>query len=62
VTWDYIEEKVVDHVHGEWHAKLSPEGRPLSFEEDSDAGLAGPWKCPYHNSRVCFEMIERLEK
>ena len=59
-AWDYIEERVVDRAHGEWYAKLSPEGRPYTAEEDSDACLVGPWKCPYHNSRVCFEMIERL--
>jgi mannobiose 2-epimerase len=54
-AWEYIEQKVVDRVHGEWRAKLSPDGRPLPFEEDHDACLAGPWKCPYHNSRVCYE-------
>jgi len=59
-AWQYIEQKVVDRVHGEWHAKLSPGGRPLTFEEAGDACLAGPWKCPYHNSRVCYEMMERL--
>jgi len=61
-AWDYIEAKVVDRVHGEWHAKLSPEGVPLTAQEDSDACLVGPWKCPYHNARLCYEMIERLEK
>jgi mannobiose 2-epimerase len=61
-AWDYIEAKVVDKVHGEWHAKLTPEGVPLTATEDSDACLVGPWKCPYHNARVCYEMIERLEK
>jgi mannobiose 2-epimerase len=61
-AWDYIEAKVVDRVHGEWHAKLTPGGVPLTAKEDSDATLIGPWKCPYHNSRVCLEMIERLEK
>lgn len=59
-AWDYIEEKIVNREHGEWYAKLTPEGRPYSAEEDSDACLVGPWKCPYHNSRVCYEMIERL--
>jgi mannobiose 2-epimerase len=61
-SWDYIEAKVVDRVHSEWHAKLTPGGVPLTVKEDPDACLIGPWKCPYHNSRVCYEMIERLEK
>jgi mannobiose 2-epimerase len=62
-AWEYIEEKVVDKVHGEWHAKLSPQGVPFTEKEDpNDACLVGPWKCPYHNSRVCLEMMERLEK
>ncbi len=61
-AWDYIEAKVVDRVHGEWHAKLSPEGVPLTAEQDPDAYLVGPWKCPYHNARLCYEMLGRLEK
>ena len=61
-VWEYIEEKIVDKVHGEWHAKLSPQGVPYLEKEDPDACLAGPWKCPYHNSRVCYEMMERLKK
>jgi mannobiose 2-epimerase len=46
----------------EWHAKLSPEGVPLTAEEDPDAYLVGPWRCPTHNACICYEMIERLEK
>jgi mannobiose 2-epimerase len=59
-AWVYIEEHIVNRVQGEWYAKLTPRGRPFTAEEDPDACLVGPWKCPYHNSRVCFEMIERL--
>lgn len=59
-VWNFIDGKVADRVHGEWHAKLSPDGRPYGPDEDADACLAGPWKCPYHNARACFEMIERL--
>jgi len=61
-VWEYIEERIVDKVHGEWHAKLRPGGTPYKAKEDGDACLVGPWKCPYHNSRVCYEMIERLTK
>lgn len=59
-AWEYIEEKIVDQVHGEWHAKLKPDGTPWKAEEDRDACLVGAWKCPYHNGRVCLEMMGRL--
>ncbi len=61
-AWDYIETNFVDRVHGEWHAKLSPQGVPLTAEEDGDAYLVGPWKCPYHNARACYEMMARLKE
>lgn len=61
-AWEFIEAQVVDRAHGEWHAKLKPGGPPFKESEDSDACLVGPWKCPYHNSRVCYEMLDRLEK
>jgi cellobiose epimerase len=61
-VWEYIEEKIIDRVHGEWHAKLRPNGTPYTEQEDGDACLVGPWKCPYHNSRVCLEMMERLNE
>jgi len=61
-VWEYIERAVVDQVHGEWPRQAAA-GRPaLHGGRGSDACLVGPWKCPYHNSRVCFEMMERLEQ
>jgi mannobiose 2-epimerase len=59
-AWEYIENSVVDKVHGEWHAKLKPDGAPWKAAEDPDACLVGAWKCPYHNGRVCLEMLARL--
>ncbi len=60
-VWAFIRDHVADHAHGEWHAKLTPDGRPYMADEDADACLAGPWKCPYHNARACFEMLGRLK-
>jgi mannobiose 2-epimerase len=60
-AWSYIEARIIDKKHGEWLAKLHPDGTPWDEHEDADACLVGPWKCPYHNSRMCFEMMERLE-
>jgi len=59
-AWDYIERHVVDRRHGEWHALVSREGVPLTEADDPEALLVGPWKCPYHDARVCFEMLRRL--
>jgi mannobiose 2-epimerase len=60
-AWSYIESRIIDKQHGEWLAKLRPDGTPWEESEDADACLVGPWKCPYHNSRMCFEMMERLQ-
>jgi cellobiose epimerase len=58
-VWDYIEAKVVNRVQGEWHARLTRQGVPLTGE--AETYLAGPWKCPYHNARACLEMLARLQ-
>jgi mannobiose 2-epimerase len=54
-TWNFIETRVIDRTHGEWHWGVTRAGavRPR-------LPLAGFWKCPYHNSRACFELTERL--
>jgi mannobiose 2-epimerase len=65
-SWQFIQNKFVDRVHGDWHNTLQRDGTPiLSFT--TRTGLTVPsaklsiWKCPYHNSRSCLELIERLE-
>jgi mannobiose 2-epimerase len=57
-VWHFISERVVDHVNGEWHAKLDNKGAPLSG--DPEMYKAGPWKCPYHNARACLELLARI--
>ena len=59
-AWQYIDAKVIDHQAGEWYAVLRRDGTPYSLAENPDQVKVGPWKCPYHNSRMCLEMMERL--
>jgi len=53
--WDYIKRQLIDWEHGEWHWSRHPDGS-LNTVDDK----AGFWKCPYHNSRMCLEIIERF--
>jgi len=53
-SWEFIEKHIIDHVHGEWFWLVSRAGVP-----DAKQDKVGPWKCPYHNSRTCFEVMER---
>jgi mannobiose 2-epimerase len=55
-SWAFIERYIVDHRYGEWFWMVSKDGVP-----DNKQDKVGPWKCPYHNSRMCFEAMERLE-
>ena len=53
--WDYIKAQIIDYEHGEWHWSRHADGT-LNTVDDK----AGFWKCPYHNSRMCLEIIERF--
>lgn len=53
--WLYIKDNLIDHDLGEWYWSRDPE-RNINRKDDH----AGFWKCPYHNSRMCLELIERI--
>jgi mannobiose 2-epimerase len=53
--WQYIQHHLVDKTNGEWHWSINSDGT-INTADDK----AGFWKCPYHNGRMCMEMIERL--
>ena len=53
--WQYIKDNLIDYENGEWHWSRHPDGT-LNTVDDK----AGFWKCPYHNSRMCLEIIERV--
>ena len=52
--WDFIKNHLIDHTNGEWLWSVHADGTP-NHEDDK----AGFWKCPYHNGRMCMEIIER---
>ena len=55
--WEYIKTQLIDWDNGEWYWSRYPDGS-LNTVDDK----AGFWKCPYHNSRMCLEIIERLKE
>lgn len=55
--WEYIKDQLIDYKDGEWFWSRHPDGT-LNTVDDK----AGFWKCPYHNSRMCLEIIERTTK
>ena len=53
--WDFSKEKMIDkRANSEWIYELDENLMPNTSRE-----IAGPWKCPYHNGRMCFEIIRR---
>ena len=55
--WDYIKMQLIDYENGEWYWSRHPDGTINTVDDK-----AGFWKCPYHNSRMCLEIIERAEE
>ena len=67
--WNYVEEYVVNHEVGEWLAlgknpftdeelKKQEEGMQAFMQDE----IASKAKCPYHNSRTCYEIMKRVDE
>lgn len=53
--WDYIRDHIADPRAGsEWFWSVSEDGMPNAAQP-----IVSQWKCPYHNGRMAFEVIER---
>ena len=55
--WDFIQKYVVSPDFGEWVEDIYDVNKI-----DYSQRLVHPWKCPYHNGRMCIEMYERLSE
>lgn len=53
--WKYIQTHLLDRENGEWYWSINPDGTVNTVDDK-----AGFWKCPYHNGRMCLEIIERF--
>jgi cellobiose epimerase len=53
-SWDFVKRYLKDNLHGEWYWGVYGDHSLMDKEK------AGFWKCPYHNSRACMEVIRRI--
>ena len=54
--WNYIKNNFIDRRAGsEWFSEVDEKGNPIKKP------IVEPWKCPYHNGRMCMEVIKRME-
>jgi mannobiose 2-epimerase len=49
--WEYIKSNLIS-PDGEWYWSVDAEGHPNTRDD-----RAGFWKCPYHNGRMCLEIL-----
>lgn len=55
--WEYIKTYIIDKREGsEWFWSADADGNP------DEKPIVEPWKCPYHNGRMCIEVIRRMKQ
>jgi mannobiose 2-epimerase len=52
--WNYTKNNMVDNKSGGWFSSVSESGVTVRGDK------GGFWICPYHNGRMCMEIIERV--
>jgi mannobiose 2-epimerase len=53
-SWNFIQEHILDKKNGEWFWGIQSDNSVMNEDK------VGIWKCPYHNSRACMELIKRI--
>ncbi|MBI1783084.1 MAG: AGE family epimerase/isomerase [Sphingobacteriales bacterium] len=56
-SWKFVKQYIKDQQEGEWYWGIEADGSPMKGQDK-----IGFWKCPYHNSRACIEVINRINK
>lgn len=54
-VWDFVKAHIRDAHNGEWFWGVTGDHTPMPGEDK-----AGFWKCPYHNTRACLEIMRML--
>lgn len=68
--WNYTEKFLVNHETGDWNSIGGCGTGDPEYEKDvlalrdifTNEEKAGKGKCPYHNTRACFEIVERADQ
>lgn len=55
-SFNYINNNLIDKINGEWYWSIKNDGT-INRVDDK----AGFWKCPYHNGRMCLELMSRIQ-
>jgi cellobiose epimerase len=53
----FIQDYIIDKNFGEWCSLADIQGNIIKGHDK-----IGFWKCPYHNSRMCLEILSRIHK
>ena len=52
-VWEFTKKEVIDHENGGWFSFAVSDGRPTKRIDG--------WTCPYHNARMCYKIMERIQ-
>jgi len=55
-VWNFTNKYLIDRDFGEWFYGLDRNG-----VVDKRTGKVSAWRCPYHNVRMCLEIINRIK-
>ena len=54
-NWKFIKNHILDNRNGEWFWGIDRNNNKMPGQDK-----VGFWKCPYHNSRSCLELLKRF--